>query len=223
MIYNNLYDLSGLSLLDNEDDSVIFTDTETVESVFSSQVKKEFSQIFRAKLNQKFKTGDIVVVSNEDMTVKAYCLITIICGEIVPYVLYYVDMNRGEESIRNFSISDIEMLSTYPALSEPEELIFFLTKLSLVFAENAPADYRKYIQIIKSYLDKGLWVANITWPADDLAIQHTKSIMDNMGYRLINEGKENTFINRLSDISYEKNGQILSFIGNGIYGPYEEV
>ena len=224
MIYKNLYDLAGLSLLDSEADNVIFTDNETVESVFSTQnSKKEFAEIFRANLNKKFKTGDIIVVSNEDMTVKAYCLITIICGEIVPYVLYYIDMNRGEESIRNFSIADIEMLSAYPILTEPEELIFFLTKLSIVFAENAPADYRKYIQVIKSYLDKGLWAANITWPADDLAIKHTKSIMDNMGYRLINEGKENTFVNRLSDISYEKNGQILSFIGNGIYGPYEEV
>lgn len=224
MIYKNLYDLAGLSLIDSDTDSVIFTDAETVESVFSTQnSKKEFAEIFRANLNKKFKTGDIIVVSNEDMTVKAYCLITIICGEIVPYVLYYIDMNRGEESIRNFSIADIEMLSAYPILTEPEELIFFLTKLSIVFAENAPADYRKYIQVIKSYLDKGLWAANITWPADDLAIKHTKSIMDNMGYRLINEGKENTFVNRLSDISYEKNGQILSFMGNGIYGPYEEV
>ena len=135
MIYKNLYDLAGLSLIDSDTDSVIFTNDETVASVFSTQSsKKEFAEIFRANLNKKFKTGDIIVVSNEDMTVKAYCLITIVCGQIVPYVLYYIDMNRGDESIRNFSIADIEMLSAYPILSEPEELMFFLTKLSIVFA-----------------------------------------------------------------------------------------
>lgn len=214
MIYKNLYDLAGLSLIDSDTDSVIFTDTETVESVFLTQnSKKEFAEIFRANLNKKFKTGDIIVVANEDMTVKAYCLITIICGQIVPYVLYYIDMNRGEESIRNFSIADIEMLSAYPILSEPEELIFFLTKLSIVFAENAPTDYRKYIQVIKSYLDKGLWATNITWPADASANSRTKSLMDKMEYRQADN----------YGILFEKNGQILSFCGTGLYGPYEEV
>lgn len=207
MIDKALYDNSVLSEIDNDIENIIITDAEIVKDSLSEdiEVKKSFSKMFRENLDKKFKTGDIVLVTNDDVSIKSYCLITLICGEVVPYVLSFVDYNEGVEINNHFAIGDLEMLSNYPELSESNDLIFFITKLSRVFSDSASASFRKYIFGVKEFLDKGLWVANS--PNDH------KVIMDKMNIPSVNE--ENTL--------FETDGKLLAFYDNAVYGPYNLV
>lgn len=207
MIDKALYDNSVLSEIDNDIENIIITDAEIVKDSLSEdiEVKKSFSKMFRENLDKKFKTGDIVLVTNDDVSIKSYCLITLICGEVVPYVLSFVDYNEGVEINNHFAIGDLEMLSNYPELSESNDLIFFITKLSRVFSDSASASFRKYIFGVKEFLDKGLWVANS--PNDH------KVIMDKMNIPSVNQ--ENTL--------FEIDGKLLAFYDNAVYGPYNLV
>jgi len=211
MILENLYDISSLSEIDNDSKSVIITDEQTIKSIFSSDLNDRMiaNQIFRNEMDKTLKTGDVVLVTNEDFTVKAYCLVTIVCGQIVPYLLYFIDYNEGKEITRNFTKGDIDILSQYPIFAEDEQLVFFITQLNKVFSADAPSDNRKYFQTIKTYLDKGLWAGNI-----DSFYGSTKEIADKLGYRSIDEG---------ANVLFEKDGQILAFYGYNIYGNYEDV
>jgi superfamily II DNA or RNA helicase len=228
MIEKSLYDISELSEIDTDIENIIITESEIVKSSLSEEleVKKAFSKIFRENLDKKFKTGDIVLVCNDDVSIKAYCLVTIICGEIVPYVISYVDYNDGVEINNNFSMGDLEMLSAYPELSDKSELIFFITKLSRIFSESASSSYRKFIFGVKECLDKGLWVAktnsirhkdwevgNKSYSADFDYSYVAKEIMDKMNIPSINE--ENTI--------FESEGKLITFYDGNIYGPYNLV
>ena len=80
MILENLYDISSLSEIDNDSKSVIITDEQAITSIFSGDLNDRMiaAQIFRNEMNKTLKTGDVVLVTNEDFTIKAYCLITIV-------------------------------------------------------------------------------------------------------------------------------------------------
>jgi superfamily II DNA or RNA helicase len=218
MIEKSLYDISELSEIDTDIENIIITESEIVKNSLSEEleVKKAFSKIFRENLDKKFKTGDIVLVCNDDVSIKAYCLVTIICGEIVPYVISYVDYNDGVEINNNFSMGDLEMLSAYPELSDNSDLIFFITKLSRIFSESANSSYRKFIFGVKECLDKGLWVANANtkkFESEDYLDWNPKLIMDAMNIASIN--KENTV--------FETEGKLIAFYDGNIYGPYDLV
>ena len=209
---SNLYDLSGLSLIDYEG-QVIIADINSIEQDTTPgayNLLEKISMLIRnsVKEGSKIKTGDIVLVTNEDSSRKIYCLISVVCGQVVPYVLYEVNYESGNEVIANFTRSDIEMLMQYPMFQDSAELIFFITKMKNVFAENAATDNRSLIQNIKTYLDKGLWAAYV-----DGHYSKPEDIAAKLGLRRISD----------SDVLYEKDGKYLAFYDNNIYGSYDLV
>lgn len=210
---SNLYDISGLSIVDNEGEVIITDITELVGSytITHWMSLEKISKLIKERVKdnkEKIKTGDIILVTNEYYTRKIYCLISVVCGEIVPYVLYDVDYETGDENVANFTRGDVEMLLAYPMFQDHAELIFFITKLSNVFAENASTENRSLIQTIKTYLDKGLWAANV-----------------NGYYSKPSDVAEKIGLNKISysDVLYEKDGKHLAFYDNDLYGSYELV
>lgn len=207
MILEYLYSTEKLYDLDSDIDSLIFVSDEEISnliqkvynnsnlSAFETNKLKEFNDFFVTKLDKNLKTGDVVLVANDEFTKKAYCLITIICGRIVPYVLFYTDLDKGIESINNFSKADVDMLMTYPMLSSDEEIVFFLTKLSFIFNVSASSDYSKYVPTIKSFLDKGLWC---------FTIEQEK--IGELGGQYIGVGITTIFNDTLKKLGYEEKG-----------------
>lgn len=215
MLLKSLHDISELSELDTDIENVIITDSEIVKKSLDKSSIIEFSKIFRANLDKKFKTGDIILVTNEDLSIKSYCLITLICGEIVPYVISYVDYNDGVEINNQFALNDLEMLSGYPEFSDSADLIFFVTKLNRVFSESADSDFRKYISGISQYLDKGLWVARASSvESTDLKFNPAiKLALDKMNIPTYNN-QPNLF---------ESEGKLIMIDGDNVCGPYNLV
>ena len=158
-----LYDLSGFYEIDSNPEKVVITskiDDITNDGTLSSR-RITLSGIITEKLKGTIKTGDIILVANEDMTKKSYCLITIACGQVVPFVIYEVDLNTGNEVIADFLKGDVDLLIEYPMFNDIDEIVFFLSNLNRVFSDNASVEDRTLIQPIKEYLDKGLWAAYI--------------------------------------------------------------
>lgn len=210
---SNLYDLSGLSLVDHEG-TVITTDISQLEGSYTIthwSARKKIADLIKDNIksnNAKIKTGDIILITNDDLSRKIYCVISVVCGEIVPYILYDVNYETGNEIIANFTRGDVEMLMQYPMFQDHSELIFFITKLRNVFAENAATENRSLIQTIKTYLDKGLWAAQV-----DGYYSSAEDIAQKLGLKQISH----------SPVMYEKEGKYLAFYDNNLYGAYELV
>ena len=218
-----LYDLSGLSLVDNDHDRVIITDVDTLYKEINDVTKfrQALSKLIVENLTGKIKTGDVVLLADENFSRKIYCLITVACGQLVPYILYDVNYDNGAEWIASFSKGDVEMLSEYPMFKDPSELIFFLTNLGKVFGENATTDNRSLIQPVKTFLDKGFWAAftdgNYDKP-DDIA--------NKLGLKKV--GVSDAILPDLALSMtpvpiYEKDGKHIAFYDYNLYGDYELV
>jgi len=202
-----LYDLSGFYLIDSDSDKVVITDMVELHNNISNY-RASLSKVITENLTGKIKTGDIILVTDKDMNRKTYCLISVACGQVVPYVIYDVDFSSGNETIADFSKGDVEMLSEYPMFKDTDELVFFLTNLNYIFSDNGTADDRALIHPVKTYLDKGLWAT-----LADGMYGSAKEIADKLGLTKISH----------SDIMYEKDGKYLAFYDNNFYGDYDLV
>ena len=218
---SSLYDLSDLSLVDNDSDKVIITDVNKLYFEINNITKfrKALSELIVKNLTGKIKTGDIILFADENFSRKIYTLITIACGQIVPYIIYDVDQENGNEYIANFSKEDVEMLSEYPMFKDDnDELIFFLTNTAHIFAENAPTHNKPLIQNVKAYLDKGFWATNGMFILGGGLYQSVDVLADELG--LV---KQSVPKNEPGFSLHEKDGKYLSFLGNNLYGSYELV
>ena len=213
---SSLYDLSDLSLVDNDSDKVIITDVNKLYFEINNVTKfrKALSELIVKNLTGKIKTGDIILFADENFSRKIYTLITIACGQIVPYIIYDVDQENGNEYIANFSKEDVEMLSEYPMFKDNnDELIFFLTNTAHIFAENAPTQNKPLIQNVKAYLDKGFWATRA-----DGWYESVEVLANKLG--LVKQAVPK---NEPGFSLHEKDGKYLSFLGNNLYGSYELV
>ena len=211
---SSLYDLSGLSLVDNDSDKVIITDVNKLynENSDNTKFRKVLSELITKKLG-KLNTGDIVLFADEDFSRKIYCVITVSCGKQVPYIIYDVNYETGSEWLNNFSQGDVEMLSEYPMFSDPSEITFFLCNLNRIFGNMASTPNKLLVQYVKNYLDKGIW-AVIT----DGYFSNSSEIANALGLY-----KVATKVGEGDDVLYEKDGKYLAFLDYNLYGSYELV
>lgn len=210
---SSLYDLSGLSLVDNDSDKVIITDVNKLynENGDNTKFRKVLSELITEKLD-KISTGDIVLFADEDFSRKIYCVIIISCGKMVPYIIYDVNYDNGAEWVNNFSKGDIDMLSEYPMFNEPSEITFFLCNLN-IFGNAATTPNKSLVQYVKNYLDKGIWGFFTDGYLKDLS-----KIASSLGLY-----KVATKIGEPGDALYEKDDKYLAFLDGNIYGSYELV
>ena len=205
---SSLFDLSGLSLIDNDTDRVIITDVNKLYFDINNDTKfkEALADLIVTNLTGKISTGDIVLFADDEFNRKIYCLIRVVCGKIVPYILYDVDYQTGNEWIANFTQSDVELLATYPMFSEKEELIFFICSIGFILAENSTTSNRALFKNVTTYLDKGFWAA------------HTDGY-----YASVEEISNRLGLRKITDVLYEKDGKYLAFYDYNLYGSYELV
>jgi hypothetical protein len=219
-----LYDLSGFYEIDSNPEKVVITskiDDITDDGTLSSR-RITLSGIITDKLKGTIKTGDIILVANEDMTKKLYCLITIACGQVVPFVIYEVDLNTGNEVIADFLKGDVDLLMEYPMFNDIDEIVFFLSNLNRVFSDNASVEDRTLIQPIKEYLDKGLWAAYIDGMYDS-----PDEITSRLGLTKVGESVSAILPDLAISMTpvpiYEKDGKFVAFYDYNVYGDYNLV
>jgi len=219
-----LYDLSGFYEIDSNPEKVVITskiDDITNDGILSSR-RITLSGIITDKLKGTIKTGDIILVANEDMTKKLYCLITIACGQVVPFVIYEVDLNTGNEVIADFLKGDVDLLMQYPMFNDIDEIVFFLSNLNRVFSDNASVEDRTLIQPIKEYLDKGLWAAYIDGMYDS-----PDEITSRLGLNKVGESASAILPDLAKSMTpvpvYEKDGKFVAFYDYNVYGDYNLV
>lgn len=226
---NYLYDLSGLSLIDLEGEVIFVNDNTVFLNAFVATTNRDvFAPLVREKINSgsNIKNGDIVLITDENFTQKVYLLITIVCGAIVPYPLYLIDYENGNEQIANFDKSDVEMLMGYPMFQDEAELTFFITKMRNIFAVDGSTSNRASIKSLNIFLDKGLWAYQNQYFAD------TSDIANKLGLKLIGSQPFGTVsTGNISIEFFEKDGKYVSIYSDNsgnvptqlIIGSYELV